>query len=167
MTDLLYSWGRYPHIRQHVHACNWRTDLSALMAGVVGEHGSTLPYGNGRSYGDSCLAASDQVLHMRNLDRFIQVDWHNGTVTAEAGVTLAEILALSIPNGWFLSVTPGTKFVTLGGAIANDVHGKNHHLRGTFGNHVRRFSLLRLGQLLTCSPTDNPELYCALSLIHI
>jgi FAD/FMN-containing dehydrogenase len=129
---------------------------------VVNSHGSTLPYGNGRSYGDSCLAASDQVLHMRTQDRFIQVDWQHGTVLAEAGVTLAEILAVAIPQGWFLSVTPGTQFATLGGAIANDVHGKNHHLRGTFGNHVRSFGLLRHGQeLLTCSKSENFELYAA------
>ena len=81
---------------------------------------------------------------------------------AEAGVTLAEILAIAIPQGWFLSVTPGTQFATLGGAIANDVHGKNHHLRGTFGNHVLRFGLLRHGQeVLTCSPSENPVLFAA------
>ncbi|PNB76688.1 FAD-binding oxidoreductase, partial [Pseudomonas sp. FW305-BF6] len=87
-------------------------------------------------------------------------DWQQGTVQAEAGVTLAEILAISIPQGWFLSVTPGTQFATLGGAIANDVHGKNHHLRGTFGNHVRRLGLLRHNEgVLTCSPTEHPEFY--------
>jgi FAD/FMN-containing dehydrogenase len=105
---------------------------------------------------------SDQVLHLRTLDRFIHVDWQQGTVVAEAGVTLAEILAIAIPQGWFLMVTPGTQFATLGGAIANDVHGKNHHQRGTFGNQVRRFGLLRHGEeLLTCSVTENPELYAA------
>jgi FAD/FMN-containing dehydrogenase len=99
---------------------------------------------------------------MRTLDRFIQVDWQQGTVRAEAGVTLAEILAIAIPQGWFLSVTPGTQFATLGGAIANDVHGKNHHLRGTFGNHVRRLGLLRHNEEpLTCSPTEHPEFYAA------
>lgn len=81
---------------------------------------------------------------------------------AGAGVTLAEISALSIPRGWFLSVTPGTQFATLGGAIANDVHGKNHHVRGTFGNHLRCFGLVRHGEAaLTCSPGENPELFAA------
>jgi FAD/FMN-containing dehydrogenase len=98
---------------------------------------------------------------MRALDRFIEVDWQAGTVCAEAGVTLAEILALAIPQGWFLSVTPGTQFATLGGAIANDVHGKNHHLRGTFGNHVLSFGLLREGQSYVCSATSEPKLYNA------
>jgi FAD/FMN-containing dehydrogenase len=162
MSTSLYSWGRYPCFPQIGHACSWRSDVFALMDSVVASHNSTLPYGNGRSYGDSCLADSDQVLHMRTLDRFIEVDWQRGTVRAEAGVTLAEILAASIPQGWFLSVTPGTQFVTLGGAIANDVHGKNHHMRGTFGNHICSFGLLRHGQrLLTCSLTENSELYSA------
>jgi FAD/FMN-containing dehydrogenase len=162
MSDPLYSWGRYPAAPQVAHACSWLSDVAVLRDRVIAAHGSTLPYGNGRSYGDSCLAASDQVLHMRTLNRFIEVDWQQGTVLAEAGVTLAEILAIAIPQGWFLSVTPGTQFVTLGGAIANDVHGKNHHLRGTFGNHVRRFGLLRNGEeLLTCAPSDHPELYAA------
>ncbi len=162
MSDPLYSWGRYPAAPQDGHACGWLNDIAVLRDRVAAAHGSTLPYGNGRSYGDSCLAASDQVLHMRTLDRFIEVDWLQGTVLAEAGVTLAEILAVAIPRGWFLSVTPGTQFATLGGAIANDVHGKNHHLRGTFGSHVRRFGLLRHGEeLLVCEPTKHPELYAA------
>lgn len=162
MSAPLDSWGRYPRAPQDAHTCSWRSETPDLLRRVVTSHGSTLPYGNGRSYGDSCLAASDQVLHMRIQDRFIQVDWQLGTVLAEAGVTLAEILAVAIPQGWFLSVTPGTQFATLGGAIANDVHGKNHHLRGTFGNHVRSFGLLRYGQeLLTCSKSENFQLYAA------
>ncbi|MBK3468903.1 FAD-binding oxidoreductase [Pseudomonas sp. MF6776] len=162
MSSPLYSWGCYPYTPQTAHACSWRREVAALRDGVVATHGNTLPYGNGRSYGDSCLAASNQVLHMRVLDRFIQVDWQQGTVRAEAGVTLAEILAIAIPQGWFLSVTPGTQFATLGGAIANDVHGKNHHLRGTFGNHVRRLGLLRHNEEpITCSPTEYPEFYAA------
>jgi len=162
MSDPLYSWGRFPYAPQTAHACSWRSELPGLLTELAEAHGSTLPYGNGRSYGDSCLASSSQVLHMRSLDRFIHVDWQQGIVLAEAGVTLAEILAMAIPNGWFLCVTPGTQFATLGGAIANDVHGKNHHVRGTFGNHVRRFGLLRHEQgMLTCSPTENTDLYAA------
>lgn len=162
MSNRLYSWGRYPHTPQTAHACSWRSEVAALRDGIVAAQGSTLAYGNGRSYGDSCMAGSDHVLQMRTLDRFIQVDWQRGIVRAEAGVTLAEILAIAIPQGWFLSVTPGTQFATLGGAIANDVHGKNHHLRGTFGNHVRCFSLLRHNEdPLICSPVDNTELYAA------
>lgn len=162
MSGPLYSWGRYPHIPQRTYACSWRANVSAMLDSIVDAHGNTLPYGNGCSYGDSCLAASDWVLHMRRLDRFIHVDWQQGTIVAEAGVTLAEILAIAIPRGWFLSVTPGTQYATVGGAIANDVHGKNHHLRGTFGSHVRGFGLLRHGEeLLTCSPSENTTLFAA------
>jgi FAD/FMN-containing dehydrogenase len=162
MNVPLYSWGRYPHAPQRGQACHWRGEVPGVWRDLVATHGTTLPYGNGRSYGDSCLAASDQVLHLRTLDRFIAVDWQEGLVRAEAGVTLAEILAIAIPKGWFLAATPGTQFATLGGAIANDVHGKNHHRRGTFGRHVRQFGLLREGVAqLTCSPTENPALYAA------
>lgn len=162
MSAPLRSWGRYPDAPQSGRACHWRDRLAADLDEIVREHGGTLPYGNGRSYGDSCLAASGRVLHLRMLDRFIRVDWQQGIMLAEAGITLAEILAVAIPRGWFLSVTPGTQYVTLGGAIANDVHGKNHHVRGTFGNHVLRLGLQRHDQgLLTCSPTDNAELFAA------
>lgn len=158
----LYSWGRYPDKPQTANACSWRSEIPARVEQIITQHGSTLAYGNGRSYGDSCLAASDQVLSMRSLDRFISIDWKQGILVAEAGVTLGEILAITIPQGWFLPATPGTQFATLGGAIANDVHGKNHHLRGTFGNHVRHFGLNRHGQeQVTCSPTENHELYAA------
>jgi FAD/FMN-containing dehydrogenase len=162
MSIQLYSWGRYPNTPQTGHACHWRSELAAQLNRIVREQGSTLPFGNGRSYGDSCLAVSNHVVQMRSLDRFIQADWENGVILAEAGVTLAEILAVSIPLGWFLSVTPGTQFATLGGAIANDVHGKNHHRRGTFGKHVLRFGLLRHGQPpLTCSPCENSMFFAA------
>lgn len=116
----------------------------------------------GRSYGDSCLAISDHVLHMAGLNRFISFDPDSGLLVAEAGVTLEQVLSISIPRGWFLPVTPGTKFVTLGGAVANDVHGKNHHVRGTFGRYVRGFTLLRSdrGRLL-CSANENTPLYRA------
>ncbi|KFE54476.1 FAD-binding oxidoreductase [Pseudomonas syringae] len=162
MTDALYSWGRYPQKPQSGHACAWIDGLTEHLDTVIKQHQTSLPYGSGRSYGDSCLAASDQVIEMRGLDHFIRADWKSGTVRVEAGVTLAEILAAAIPHGWFLPVTPGTQFATVGGAIANDVHGKNHHLRGTFGNHVLRFGLLRHGEKAQiCSPSENTRLFAA------
>src|SRR4029078_11539096 len=97
---------------------------------VAQTHGATLPFGNGRSYGDSCMAASDHVVHLRH-DRLVGADWKTGVIAAVAGITLGEILRVAIPHGWFLAVVPGTQFATLGGAIANDVHGKNHHVQGT------------------------------------
>ncbi len=105
--------------------------------------GHALPHGNGRSYGDSCLDPGGTLLHARGLDRFIAFDPATGILRCEAGVTLAEIIELVLPLGWFLPVTPGTRYVTVGGAIANDVHGKNHHRVGTFGHHVRSLELLR------------------------
>ncbi|WP_110949061.1 FAD-binding oxidoreductase [Pseudomonas bohemica] len=160
--DPLLSWGRYPRVPQIAHACRWRGQALDSLQDIVHFHGSTLPFGNGRSYGDSCLASSNQVLDLRLLDRIIHVDWQHGRVVAEAGTTLGEILSISIPNGWFLSVTPGTQFATIGGAIANDVHGKNHHLRGTFGNHLLRFGLQRHDQpMLCCSRTENADYFAA------
>lgn len=155
------SWGRYPHWPQTADTPAWPQDLPRTLGNLSALHGTTLPYGNGRSYGDSCLAESGRVLNMAALDRFIDADWERGIITAEAGVTLAMILALAIPRGWFLPVTPGTQYVTLGGAIANDVHGKNHHVRGTFGAHILQFGLLREQQVHTCSARQNPQLYQA------
>ena len=162
MTQPLYSWGRYPDAPQTAHATHWRDELPRELNDTVRAHGTTLPFGNGRSYGDSCLAVSDHVVRMRGLDRFIAADWQTGIIRAEAGVTLGEILAVAIPRGWFLAVAPGTQFATLGGAIANDVHGKNHHARGTFGNHLKRFGLLRHGKdVVTCSAAEQSDLFSA------
>jgi len=142
--------------------CNWRGELADKINFARQMHGTTLAFGSGLSYGDSCLAASDHVLYVRPLDRFISVDWATGVLRAEAGVTLNDVLTLSIPRGWFVPVIPGTKYVTLGGAIANDVHGKNHHRRGTFGCHVRRFSLRRSDTgPVACSPKQHAELFNA------
>lgn len=163
MAKELCSWGRYPYALQFRNSCNWRNELPLLLDRLSSGSQGTLPYGNGRSYGDSCLAASGQLLQTRQLDRFLHADWEQGVVQAEAGVTLAELLAVAIPRGWFLPVTPGTKFVTLGGAVANDVHGKNHHVRGTFGCHVNCFELQRsdLPSPLLCSHQHNPDLFQA------
>ena len=162
MTDGFLSWGLYPRHRQKPHRVHWRSDLPGLLDRRRSAFGTLLPFGNGRSYGDSCLAASDHVLAMRALDRVLSVDWDRGVMVVEPGITLGEILKLSVPQGWFLRVTPGTQFATVGGAIANDVHGKNHHRQGTFGCHVPRFGLVRsdVGSL-TCSAKEHSELYAA------
>lgn len=121
-----------------------------------------LPFGNGRSYGDSCLNVGGALLQTRSLDRFISFDRETGVLACEAGVLLAEILRLVVPAGWFLPAVPGTCYVTVGGAIANDVHGKNHHRTGTFGCDVRRLELLRSNdERLVCSPTENPQWFAA------
>ena len=124
--------------------------------------GALLPYGNGRSYGDTCLNRGGRLIDSRGHAAILAFDPETGVLAAEAGVLLAAITALAAPSGWFLPVTPGTQFVTLGGAIANDVHGKNHHRRGTFGRHVRHLRLHRSDRgALDCAPDANAALFRA------
>lgn len=102
------------------------------------------------------------MLSTRGLDRLLHFDPTTGLLRCESGVTLDQILKFSVPRGWFLPVTPGTKYVSVGGAIANDVHGKNHHVAGSFGNHVPRFELVRSdGTRIVCSTEENAEMYRA------
>ncbi|MBD3257969.1 FAD-binding protein [candidate division GN15 bacterium] len=153
------SWGRYPKVNQRACAPHlWRSE--PLRLPDSGQ--SVLPFGLGRSYGDVCLNDRGCVIPTRWLNRYISFDRTTGLLRCEAGVSLADILDLVIPKGWFLPVTPGTKFVTVGGAIANDVHGKNHHKAGSFGCHVPRFELLRSDNTrLECSADSNPDWYAA------
>jgi FAD/FMN-containing dehydrogenase len=152
------SWGRVQHLTVDSISLSSRFTPPPLNDELT----TFLPYGNGRSYGDSCLNKDGTTINCKLMDRFIDFDPNNGVLICEAGVLLSEILRLVVPQGWFLSVTPGTRFVTVGGAIANDVHGKNHHLSGTFGCHIRQFELLRSdGQRLICSPNINESLFSA------
>lgn len=157
----LQSWGRLPGVPAAAELA-----FAERTAPLPAVDGSLLPYGNGRSYGDVCLNGGGTLLRMRGLDRFIAFDADPGAdfgvLRCEAGVLLADILDTFVPRGWFLPVTPGTRFVTVGGAIANDVHGKNHHGAGTFGCHVLRFELLRSdGARRVCSPTENAGWFAA------
>ena len=140
MTDAVpgyESWGRLPDAPP-ARALTLRRGALPQAAG-----GELLAYGRGRSYGDACLNGGRTVLDTRALDRALAFDAEAGVLRAQAGMTLAEVLALTVPRGWFLPVTPGTKYVTLGGAVANDVHGKNHHVAGTFGRFVDEIGLVR------------------------
>jgi FAD/FMN-containing dehydrogenase len=153
------SWGRYPTYGAKILPLHWQSDFPAITAGI---HNGALPVGMGRSYGDVCLLKGGNLLLTTAMNRLIEFDIETGLLTAEAGVTLAQILDFAVPKGFFLPVTPGTKYVTLGGAIANDIHGKNHHLAGTFGRHVTQFELVRSdGSRRRCTPTENPDLYAA------
>jgi FAD/FMN-containing dehydrogenase len=158
-TKVPVSWGRYPQVApRQVIPIFWRDEIPDLASLET----SILPYGYGRSYGDSCLNEGGVTLDVSHLRRFLAFDEEQGLLRCEAGVALGEILELIVPRGWFLPVTPGTKFVSVGGAIANDVHGKNHHRAGTFGCHVRQFELLRsTGERLICSPEENVDLFHA------
>jgi len=155
------SWGRYPsskRFNQEVHSLSNRDDINLETLNKK----QLLSFGNGRSYGDSCLNDEGILLKTRGLDRFIKFDSKKGVLRCEAGVLLSEIIELIVPYGWFLTVTPGTRFVTVGGAIANDVHGKNHHRVGTFGCSVTCFELLRSdGKRLFCSNDENSEFFSA------
>jgi FAD/FMN-containing dehydrogenase len=116
----------------------------------------------GRSYGISNLNSGQGVLDARPLDRFLAFDPVTAILRCEAGVTLDGILRLAVPRGFFLPVVPGTRFITVGGAIANDVHGKNHHREGTFGNHVQGFELRRSdGSVRYCSREHDPDWFGA------
>ena len=128
----------------------------------VPDGGPVLPFGNGRSYGDVCSLREGTLVGSRNRRRIMDFDAGTGRLRAEGGMLLSEILEAVVPRGWFLPVTPGTKYVTLGGAIANDVHGKNHHVAGTLGRHVHRLRLVRSdGSALECGPGMEPEWFRA------
>src|ERR1700761_1071422 len=157
-SRVVSSWGKVIRQEHAVHSLNSRFDPFPDLS----PQESVLPFGNGRSYGDSCLNVGGSLLLTRSLDRFIHFDQETGLLACESGVLLSEIMNLVVPAGWFLPVVPGTSHVTVGGAIANDVHGKNHHRAGTFGCHVHRFELLRSsGERLVCSPEENSECFCA------
>jgi len=155
MTSPYISWGRYPYQQQQ------GTDLHWIPDGLP-EQGPYLVQGNARSYGDSCMLQGGTVLSTRFMRRFMAFDPESGVLRCEAGVTLGDILTVAEPQGWFLPVTPGTKFATVGGAIGNDVHGKNHHVEGTFGRHLLRFELMRSdGSRRICSLTENSDWFRA------
>jgi FAD/FMN-containing dehydrogenase len=152
------SWGRYPLLQADLVPLHWMTDFPLASP----PSGAMLPVGLGRSYGDCCLLDHGTLLNTRGMTRLLDFNAETGLLRCEAGVSLAEILRFAVPRGWFLPVTPGTKYVTVGGAIANDIHGKNHHAAGTFGRHTPRFELVRSdGTRMVCSATENPEWYRA------
>jgi FAD/FMN-containing dehydrogenase len=156
------SWGRVLKTEHRVARPASRPEAAEAMAG----EGPLLAYGCGRSYGDVALNPDGQLVDCRGLDRFIAFDRATGVLTCEAGVTLADILSVACGpdadgSGWFLPVSPGTRYVSVGGAIANDVHGKNHHAFGTFGEHVLSLELARTEGVVACSPVENAELFRA------
>lgn len=158
-TDVL-SWGRTTREPQHVARPRFRDDLLPLTASP--DWPSKLAMGLRRSYGDSCLNSKGALIDATGLDRFIGFDPQNGRLRSEAGISLSSILQMAVPQGWFLPTTPGTRFVTLGGAVANDVHGKNHHRAGSLGRSVRALGLLRSdGRRLTVTPQSECALFNA------
>jgi FAD/FMN-containing dehydrogenase len=162
MPPKFESWGRYPKLEASIVPLQWTCDFPLRPPPAT----RMLPVGAGRSYGDVCLLAHGTLLRTRGpglsggMDRLLDFDPATGTLCCEAGTTLGEILDFAVPRGFFLPVSPGTKYVTVGGAIANDIHGKNHHVAGTFGQHVPRFELIRSdGTHLICSMAQNADWY--------
>jgi FAD/FMN-containing dehydrogenase len=157
-TTQILSWGRYPKTaHQYVHKPAWNDQVPEILKAAA--PGSLLPYGLGRSYGDSCLNAGRQLIDCHRLNRILGFDESIGMIRCESGVSFSDIIDVCLPKGWFLPVTPGTRFVTVGGAIANDVHGKNHHRAGTFGAHVLQIALHRSSDgLVICNAEENPDM---------
>ena len=147
-----FSWGHYPPLtHSSIQWASWADELPQILADA--RPASLLPHGLGRSYGDSCLNGGRSLVECSRMNRILGFNTEQGILRCEGGVSLSEILEICVPKGWFLPVTPGTRFVTLAGAIANDVHGKNHHRAGTFGCHVRGLGLLRSDRgFLECGP---------------
>jgi FAD/FMN-containing dehydrogenase len=146
------SWGRLGRWEHEVRTLTDRLQVANQL-----KHSRPgIAYGMGRSYGDACLNPDGVLWKTTGLDRFMQFDENTGRLVCEAGVLLRDIQQLVIPRGWILPVTPGTQLITVGGAIANDVHGKNHHVLGSFGDHIQRIKLIR---------TDATAIECGVDLL--
>ena len=143
------SWGRLGRFDHDVVALSDRHQIVQQLKNSR----TGIAYGMGRSYGDVCLNPDGVLWQTTGLDRYISLDETTGRLMCEAGVLLRDIQRLIIPHGWILPVTPGTQLITVGGAIANDVHGKNHHVLGAFGDHLKWLKLIRTdGTIIECGP---------------
>ena len=150
------AWGMYPQIQCERFTFSDNKKLKE----IIDKHNQLIPYGNGRSYGDSAL--SETIIDVRPKDYFLDFDEEKGLLHIQAGVLLSEILEAFVPRGWFLKVTPGTKLITIGGAIASDVHGKNHHVGGCFSECVEEFTIMLAdGKVVTCTKEETPDLWRA------
>jgi FAD/FMN-containing dehydrogenase len=156
----LSGWGHFP-VQECVH---YRPEKRRQVAELLrcGPETSYLARGLGRSYGDNALNEGEGLLETTRLNRLLSFDAETGVLHCEAGVSLQDLLEVFLPRGFFVPVTPGTRFVTVGGAIANDVHGKNHHVDGSFGDFVEELTLLTAsGEIRICSPELHPEVFWA------
>ena len=152
----LTSWGMYPKISNTV----FKFDKKKTLKNIINGYDKLIPYGNGRSYGDSAL--SSNIINVRPKDYFIDFNEETGLLHVQAGVLLSEILESFVPRGWFLKITPGTKLITVGGAIASDIHGKNHHIEGCFSECINEFKIMLAdSEVATCSKESTPDLFKA------
>ncbi len=149
----IFSWGNYPKHNGKIISFNEELGKDNFKL-------NSIPYGNGRSYGDSCI--SDFMIDLKNRNHFLKFDESKGFLTLQSGVLLKEIIDVFMPKGWFLKINPGTKLITIGGAIASDVHGKNHHIEGAFSECVQWIKiLLPRGDVIKCSKSLNKEWFLA------
>lgn len=150
------NWGNFPVVEKEIRS----EDSIDQIINYVNKHHNIIARGNGRCYGDAAL--SDHIFSTKRLNKFISFDRLNGIIECEAGVLLSQVLDVIVPQGYFLFVTPGTKYVTVGGAIASDVHGKNHHAEGCFSEYVLEFYLLNeKGEVQKCSRSENSDKFWA------
>ncbi|WP_312174425.1 FAD-binding oxidoreductase [Chryseobacterium sp.] len=146
------NWGNYPIVEKEMRS----EDSFQKIKEFVLTHNEVIARGNGRCYGDASLG--EYIFSTKKLNKFISFDRLNGIIECESGVLLSDVLEIAVPQGYFLYVTPGTKFVSVGGAIASDVHGKNHHSEGCFSEYVIEFKLMiENGDIITCSREENSE----------
>ncbi|WPV64984.1 FAD-binding oxidoreductase [Chitinophaga sp. LS1] len=156
MEKRLANWGNYPII-----SCDETTFTQVdQVEDMISSHSSIIARGNGRCYGDASLATNS--ISTLKFDKVLQFDTETGVFECQSGITLDQILRIVVPEGWFLPVTPGTKFITVGGAVASDVHGKNHHAEGSFSNHIIDMDVITgKKETLTCSKDKLPDLFWA------
>jgi len=162
MSHKISSWGRAHTYEHDVRPINSAAEIKDFISSLSEDDGVGLVYGNGRSYGDSNLNEDGLLLGTGRVDAFLEADWDTGIVKVQSGVTMDVLLQVCVPKGWFLPVTPGTKFITIGGAVANNVHGKNHHKVGSFGNFIKSFALHRSDRKtnpVICTPKKNKKLF--------
>lgn len=156
MKKEIANWGNYPALETDERSFSFIDELQQYVQATEG----FIPRGNGRCYGDASLAG--KTVSTLKFDKILSFDTVNGIFECQSGVTLDQVLEVIVPKGWFLPVTPGTKFITVGGAVASDVHGKNHHVDGCFSHHVLDMDvMLASGEMLTCSPHQHPDLFDA------
>ncbi len=154
MKKHIANWGNYPVVESNEESFSFPDQLHRLMDAQT----SFIPRGNGRCYGDASLAK--RTISTLKYNKILSFDEAKGIFACQSGLTLDQILEVIVPKGWFLPVTPGTKFITVGGAVASDVHGKNHHIDGSFSNHILEMDVtLSSREILTCSPVMNPDLF--------
>jgi decaprenylphospho-beta-D-ribofuranose 2-oxidase len=158
----LSGWGRYPASRAAIARPERRFEVAEAFRPIQNTATGVIARGSGLAYGDAALNAGGRIVSMVCLNRFFAFDRESGHISCEAGVTLREVLEVCVPQGWFLAVTPGTASATIGGCLACDVHGKNHHLVGSFSQHVVGATVLTAnGEMVICGPDRQADLFWA------